>query len=191
MSAGDRKAALWGLVGVFLAAAVLLRPGIPAGIVGGLVGFAALIVKMQRPGASTGQRDEKNRFTASRQWECRKSVDLDQVAHSVANRARLRFQGGGARNGTRVVTMKGGSQLRTRLLGGYFINPTYLPVCAELDLDQSGKRGRLRLRVTDGFGRVALRDPRLRERFDLRVAEIESVTDGTLSTRASGGRNER
>jgi hypothetical protein len=189
MSSRNRKAAVGVLVVAFLSLPILLGPGIPAGIASGLIAGAFLVVVMQRPGGSTGERSDDGRFTASRGWKCPKSLDLDRLVASVGDQARLRSQSDGHRDGTHVVTLKGGSQLRTRLLGGYFINPIYLPVRAELDLGQAGKRDTLRLRVTDGFGRVFLRDSRFRERFDLRVAEIESVIDGAVSNAGSDRRN--
>lgn len=80
------------------------------------------------------------------------------------------------------VVLKGGSQLRMRLLGGYFIDPKQLPILAELQGSSvSAQELTLLLNVRDRFG-VALRDDGLGEQFGQAAKHIKEVVESHLST---------
>jgi hypothetical protein len=72
--------------------------------------------------------------------------------------------------------MWGGSQLRIRLFGGYFVEPKHLPVEVELAASGAdGDRRIVRLGVRDRLG-VAIRDEALEERLAKAAEAIRAVT---------------
>jgi len=70
------------------------------------------------------------------------------------------------------VRLSGGSNLRTRLLGGYFVDPARLPVKVELRTQGGAVQA---IEVRDALGPVGLRDRALETRYALRVAEIRDA----------------
>ncbi len=69
---------------------------------------------------------------------------------------------------------EGGSQVRTRLLGGYFVVPAHLPITVILTRSSSAE-GAFAVEVRDRLGRVALRDRAFESRYELRVREIQDM----------------
>lgn len=78
------------------------------------------------------------------------------------------------------LVLRGGSQLRTRLFGGYFVAPSYLPVRAEVKLPFcEAETSEVELRVEDALG-IGVRDRALQERYELAVGEIEQAVANGL-----------
>lgn len=63
-----------------------------------------------------------------------------------------------------------GSQMRTRLLGGYFIAPRNLPIKVSWDRHDGQDPGVAK--IEDGLGPIAVRDRALKTRYEARVSEI-------------------
>lgn len=78
-----------------------------------------------------------------------------------------------------------GSQIRTRLLGGYFVNPRFLPLRVEIKTDQDSERGgwMLQLCIQDTLG-IAIRDAAARKRYAMAAAEIEDFVQEGLGDHA-------
>lgn len=69
--------------------------------------------------------------------------------------------------------LSGGSQLRLRLLGGYFIDPIHLPIIATVETTESEEK--VEVRVYDGIGSIAVRDKKLESRYALRAEQIRDA----------------
>jgi hypothetical protein len=84
------------------------------------------------------------------------------------------------------IVLRGGSQLRTRLLGGYFVDPKRLPITVFLRSGSTGSREfTVELGISDKLG-VAIRDEALRNRYAQAATDIRTVIEGKLD--AMGGR---
>jgi hypothetical protein len=78
------------------------------------------------------------------------------------------------RQGEGQAQLSGGSQLRTRLRGGYFVDPGLLPIAVALEAPvQLGQP--VEVRVHDAMGPVGVRDRALETRYALRVAQIRDA----------------
>jgi hypothetical protein len=70
--------------------------------------------------------------------------------------------------------LEGGSQLRTRTFGGYFVNPRHLPITVTVrELGEAD--GPICIQIRDRMGRIAVRDRAFESRYALRVQEIEDT----------------
>jgi hypothetical protein len=94
--------------------------------------------------------------------------DLTAIARMLEDDAGLQ---GELRDSRRFV-LKGGSQVWTRLRGGYFIDRHRLPI--EVDLAESAASGEVELTVRDRMG-PAVGDARMRERYAERASEIRDL----------------
>ena len=82
-------------------------------------------------------------------------------------------------------SLRSGSQLRTRLLGGYFVAPRHLPI--KVSWSQTRQEPN-EIYVEDGLGPIAIRDRALAKRYEMRVAQIrDAVTGHRTAESASGG----
>lgn len=70
--------------------------------------------------------------------------------------------------------LEGGSQLRTRLLGGYFVNPSHLPIAVAVS-ESDHPDGPLLIQVRDRLGRIAVRDRALESRYAARAKELQQA----------------
>jgi hypothetical protein len=78
--------------------------------------------------------------------------------------------------GASDAQLSAGSQLKTRLLGGYFVDPVHLPVVVTLKALRQGT-GPIEASVRDGLGPIGVRDRKLEARYARRVAQIRSALD--------------
>jgi hypothetical protein len=74
----------------------------------------------------------------------------------------------------RNARFDGGSLLRTRLFGGYFVNPSQLPIAVTVG-EPNQPDGPAFIEVRDRMGRIAVRDRALKSRYSLRVKEIQEA----------------
>jgi hypothetical protein len=74
----------------------------------------------------------------------------------------------------RNARLEGGSQLRTRTFGGYFVNPSHLPITVSVrKSDELGAP--VLIEVEDRLGPIAVRDRALESRYALRAQEIKDA----------------
>lgn len=73
--------------------------------------------------------------------------------------------------------LSGGSQLRLRLLGGYFIDPVHLPIVATVKITEPEQD--VEVSVQDRLGSIGVRDKNLESRYALRVEQIRSALETT------------
>jgi hypothetical protein len=76
-----------------------------------------------------------------------------------------------------VAHLEGGSQVKTRLLGGYFVKPSDLPITV-LVSPSSAPGGHQSIEVRDRIGPIGLRDRALAGRYAMRAEEIRQAVDG-------------
>jgi hypothetical protein len=76
----------------------------------------------------------------------------------------------------RVKRFEGGSQAKTRLLGGYFVKPRDLPVTV-LVAPVPGLDAYQSIEVRDRIGPIGLRDRALAARYAMRADEIQQGVD--------------
>lgn len=84
------------------------------------------------------------------------------------------------------VVLRRGSAIAVRLLGGYFVDPTRLPLAVSIDKlssDPAASTSRT-FRVEDTMGRITLRDPRIEDRYRAVAEEISASIGGTDVVRA-------
>lgn len=136
---------------------------------------------------TTGQSDRARGapYSASYRWEVERSPDLTVLLEALGERGLEPSVG--SQSPTRIEA-KGGSQLRTRLLGGHFVDPKQLPVEVELEAaqGQDDGKGRVELEVRDRFG-IAVRDEALEERFIVAAEQIRDVVQERLFAASDSG----
>jgi hypothetical protein len=171
---------LYGLKSIGVLLAVALMIGIPAGLlaapraltIGAAVVVAlALLSRVSPPGAKGEPRipSEERSPGLPLAWNLKapSGIGLDEGIERVESIG-LRLEsaaGAGAQ-------LAGGSQLRSRLLGGYFVDPARLPITVTI---LPGPHGTLTVQVRDRMGPIAVRDPALESRYALRVAQIQDA----------------
>jgi|SRR6188768_3549319 len=81
------------------------------------------------------------------------------------------------------VVLRGGSQIQTRLFGGYFVNPKRLPVQVDLEIissDGNGQR-KLGLKIHDTLG-VAVRDKGFEDRYARAACDIRRTVEKCIKS---------
>lgn len=161
--------------------AILAGSGAVAVIVSVGVALLALVMIRRRQNnasllSNSPQRHPGAPFSFNFAWSISKPPDRAALEAALLERG-LRIDQNASSEST--VVFRGGSQLRTRLLGGYFVSPRNLPVRAELILLANGARaGEVKLRVHDSLG-IGVRDRALEKRYAHAATEIErAVEDG-------------
>lgn len=122
-------------------------------------------------------------FAVSYRWRGRQLPDLADLSESLTRRGvGLSIDS----QSTREAELSGGSQLWTRLFGGYFVDPKRLPVRVELKaIGAEGNGGTaLELNVRDRLG-VAVRDGALEDRYMDAAAAIRGVVETRLTAMGS------
>jgi hypothetical protein len=152
-----------------------ISPGaLVAAVAAGLLGVLAVGFVVNRRSSEPALDGEKPRSAGGRfEWSwtqpaARRGGDLTGVARMLEADAGLAQH---LQDSGRLV-LTGGSQLWTRLFGGYFVDLRRLPV--EVDLADVDDSGELQLTVRDRMG-PAVRDARLRERYAERASEIRDL----------------
>lgn len=123
---------------------------------------------------------EPGPFSFNYSWQLSKSPDLHALERALCARGLTRDA-----SSESELRFHRGSQIRTRFLGGYFVNPRFLPVRVEIKADRDSHQGgwELRLCAEDTLG-IALRDAAARKRYTMAAAEIERFVQEGLETRA-------
>jgi hypothetical protein len=106
-------------------------------------------------------------YTISYVWKVDRKADLVEIARTLNDNGLALTQ---ERESSDEVVLRGGSQLWTRLFGGYFVNPKRLPIEVELRTANGADNGKwaVQLAVRDKLG-MAVRDEALEDREPDRV----------------------
>lgn len=150
-----------------------------------VVVLGALIARTSNSGKhSQEKRTPGEPYSAEYGWEVNATPDLEEIAHAL-DREQLGLRP--TSQSQHSVTLRGGSQLWLRLIGGYFINPRRLPVQVELASIRTpgSEKAKVQLKVQDTFG-IAVRDEALEDRFMQAAANIRGVVGKRLE--GMGGR---
>jgi hypothetical protein len=138
--------------------------------------FAAIARGTKTEEMRRSQKEKKYPFAYAFSWKLHAGPDLDQVAQSL-ERCGLTVEEPSSVAG---LSLKGGSQLRTRLFGGYFVAPRYLPIKAQLKVRTDEAMGsKLELVVRDTLG-IAVRDGALEERYEQAADSIRAAVEEGL-----------
>jgi hypothetical protein len=117
-------------------------------------------------------------YSISQAWKIDRRADVADLAQALEGQGLGLSQ---KRNFTDEVTMWGGSQLRTRLFGGYFVDRTRLPVEVQLSVSSvDSRKWTVQLGVRDRLG-VAIRDEALEDRLALAAEGIREATAAQLA----------
>jgi hypothetical protein len=110
------------------------------------------------------------------EWNTPKQPDLEAISDALSQ-LELRSDPETA-PATNSVVLRGGSQLWTRLRGGYYVAPRRLPVKAELSVEANGAGHQctLKLKVFDTLG-FSLRDAKLKERYAEAASDIKNIVE--------------
>jgi len=148
-----------------------------AGGVGLLIGLA-LVALWGSPGGSASGADasSRNEERSPGQPFCREfgvawansRSDVVDAVRSIGLRLVL--------DGGHTARFEGGSQVRTRLLGGYFVNPIHLPITVTVT-ETDASDDALIIEIRDRLGPIAVRDRAFESRFELRAQEIQDRLD--------------
>lgn len=178
------------LGGILVTAAILTGIAVINGyrlvsVILGVCVIAVGIAITQRRGSSrrrtaSSYRQAGDRYTCSAEWSLRNQLDQAWMKEILVARG-LRVSGDAG-----TLRLSRGSSLRTRLFGGYRVDPASLPMRGRMEVIETagdGTRGGVRLHLEDGLG-IALRDGRLGERYDRSFEEVVAMVRAA-STRAS------
>lgn len=104
-------------------------------------------------------------FSISHAWTVDRKADLAGLVRALNDKGFALRQESQSSN---QIVLRSGSQLWTRLFGGYFVNPRRLPIEVELRTANglNNDKWTVRLGVRDRFG-IAIRDEALEDRFAL------------------------
>lgn len=113
-------------------------------------------------------------------WEVDRFPNLDSIVQALNER------GFGLRPRQKShdsIVLSGGSQIRTRLLGGYFVDPKWLPSVVELKTAKGsvGAGCRVELDIRDDFG-IAVRDDALRGKFEQVAGNLGKAVEAHLES---------
>jgi hypothetical protein len=180
----DRLSFTLAVVVAGLVTALITGNGIAAAIVGisaGLLVNAFLAARSDRTSPDLGDQPRRRRghpFFFQFTWNADSKADLAQAVQALASQGLTPSSGSASETN---IILKGGSQLRTRLRGGYFVDPRHLPIRAELRAMNRGNGDcyRLELQIRDTLG-MAMRDKALEVRYAKAAARISEVVEDSL-----------
>lgn len=117
-------------------------------------------------------------FSFDRSWPMTDADAVPRLAAALSSEMSLTQDGQASET---EAVLRSGSQLRTRLLGGWFIAPKHLPKRVHLSAasDPDGSR-RLDVRVEDSLGPIAVRDRHFSRRYEAAADEVFAVVDRVL-----------
>jgi hypothetical protein len=151
--------------------------GLVGAVIAGLLGCAAVAFVANRRASEPTLDGETPRSAGGRfEWTWTRSrgyAPLEDIAQRLQRDASMRQE----RHNPSHVVLKGGSQLWTRMFGGYFVDPRRLPVEVDLRGVANSNGAALTVTVRDRMG-PALRDARMRERYAERAANIRELILG-------------
>jgi hypothetical protein len=149
--------------GSMIAAAIMVA------VVVGVLGMAFAGRDRQSPEPEAlADRESGGPWFFSYTWTVEEPVDLMAIYHQLRERGSATDLE--CRSQERIVAI-GGSQLRSRLFGGYFVDPRRLPVRITIEATPNADgSSTLAVQVRDRFG-IAIRDRALEERY-AQAAEI-------------------
>lgn len=166
-----------------LIAALVTGNSIVAAIVAiGVVVFLGLILESRRGKSSDGGlspgRSAGRPYSVSYRWKTRQKPDLTDLRQVLSREGLVRNVESQKPN---EVVLRGGSQLWTRLLGGYFVNPKRLPTRISLETQSVAGTDEfiVELGVRDRLG-VGIRDEALGDRYVQAAAVIRNIIGGQL-----------
>jgi hypothetical protein len=162
-----------------LAVAVLMGNGFIAAGIAILLVLTVLGVRVRsRKVPSDGDAASSvlsKQFSFRSTWTASEEPKLDRAVRALS---RLGLTST-SESDTQVV-LNGGSGLRTRLLGGYFVAPKHLPVRVEITkVGNPETLQKVELRVSDSL-KVALRDKGLERRYELAATSIREIVESSL-----------
>lgn len=170
------------IVGAGIGTAIWRGSGLLPILIGMVATLAVLSIFGSRK-ASSEQSEKESKAIASGplsfsySWQLSGPPDLSELEEELRARG-LELDQSSSSDSKRLF--RRGSQLRTRLLGGYFVNPRFLPLQVEVETKHdSGECWKLNVCAQDTLG-VALRDSALRKRYALSASEIEGVVEEGL-----------
>jgi hypothetical protein len=114
-------------------------------------------------------------FSFEKSWTTSDPDAVSRVAGALAGRLRLKLEESA---GDTEAVLRGGSQLRTRLLGGWFIAPEHLP--KRVQVSAAPGSSSLDVRVEDALGSVAVRDRRFKARYEKAAESIFELVDAAV-----------
>jgi hypothetical protein len=119
------------------------------------------------------------RFSFTKSWTTTEAGVITRLADVLSTRLDLEHEG---TPGETETILRGGSQLRTRLLGGWFISPAHLPKRVQLlATSEPGGTRRVHVRVDDTLGAIAVRDRWFGRRYEQAADSVFAVVERTLS----------
>jgi hypothetical protein len=129
------------------------------------------------------ERTSGGPYATSHAWKVDQKADLSEIVQALNDNGLALKQESESPN---QVVLRGGSQLWTRLFGGYFVDPKRLPIEIELKAANGATSGHwtVQLGIQDRLG-VGVRDEALEDRFAQAAGSIREVVGGQL--RAVGG----
>lgn len=183
----DYAGAVFVVAVVVIGTAVAVGSGLlSAAVLIGIAFFALLLMRGRRgakgssdvPGQPTGTSFSFYRVLSVRTAPDRSALEAALVDHGLKVDR-------GASSGS-IVAVSGGSQLRTRLLGGYFVTPSSLPIRAEVTLPtHDGPALEVKVRVQDRLG-IGIRDRALKRRYEAAAEEVEKLIEDSVGAAAKG-----
>jgi hypothetical protein len=168
-----------------LATAFITGNGVVAAVVGigaGLLVNVVLAARSSRDLPDLGDQPPRSRgrpFSFQFTWDINQKPDLTHLAKMLAHRGLNPNSDLASAEG---LVLEGGSQLRARLLGGYFVDPKYLPIHVELKIatGNDGDPYTLELDICDAAG-LAVRDKELETRYAQAASEISHIVADSLN----------
>lgn len=166
-----------------LIAALITGSSIVAAVVAvGAVGVLGLIWnrRSRRPKYEDISSDRRAGapYSVSYRWRTHQKPDLADLCQVLIRHGLIGTVESQASN---EVVLRGGSQLWTRLLGGYFVNPRRLPIRVALETEDAGHEEFIvELGVRDRLG-VGIRDGALKDRYMRAMTGIRHVIGDQLS----------
>lgn len=168
-----------------LVTALITRSSIAAAIVAlGVVIAMGLILDRRRREPTNVGLPPGSPYSVSYRWRTHQKPNLADLSQVLIRNGLVRNIESQTSN---EVVLRGGSQLRTRLLGGYFVDHRRLPVRVSLGTEDVGHEEFIvELGVRDRLGGVGIRDGALGDRYAQAATGIRSVIGDQLN--ALGGR---
>lgn len=171
-----------------LGTALITGNEILAAIIAIVIALGMLAAWSRRSDEQSTESEEPRRkgspFTYDFSWDLPESPDLERIVRALEQ---CRLEVGESPSPAVGIVVRSGSQLRTRLLGGYFVAPRHLPLKGQLMTSNGGAGGvRVDLVIEDTL-MIALRDGALERRYRKAAENIRVAVESGWATSNSEG----
>jgi hypothetical protein len=116
-------------------------------------------------------------FSFAESWALNDLGAVQHLARQLDGQLGLKLEGEPSES---AAVLRGGNQLKTRLLGGWFINPEALPKRVQILVASEPDGQRVHVRIDDTLGPIPVRDKKFGRRYEMAAQSIFAAVEQAL-----------